>query len=44
MNLNNGDVQSKAIYTTDGIVNAIYSGECRHGGANVMLCERRTDK
>lgn len=35
MNLNNGDVQSKAIYTTDGIVNAIYSGECRHGGANV---------
>jgi len=35
MNLNNGDVQSKAIYTEDGIANAIYSGEKSYGGSSI---------
>lgn len=36
MNLNRHDVQSKAIYSTDGVVASLYAGECRHGGAKLM--------
>ena len=35
--LNNWDVQSKHVHTTDGIIGAIYAGECRYGGGEAYI-------
>ena len=40
MNLNKNDVQSKAIYSTDGVVSSLYAGECRHGGGECYIIRR----
>lgn len=39
MNLTPWDVQSKQIYTTDGIAPPLYSGECRYGGGEAYILE-----
>ena len=45
MNLTPWDVQSKQIYTTDGIAPPLYSGECRYGGgeAYILVKEEHED-
>ena len=35
--LNNWDVQSKHVYTVDGVMCALYSGECRYGGGEAYV-------
>ena len=37
MNLTPWDVQSKQIYTIDGIAPPLYSGECRYGGGEMYI-------
>ena len=37
MNLTSWDIQSKHIYTTDGVSPPIYSGECRYGGGEAYI-------
>ena len=40
MNLTPWDVQSKHIYTTDGVAPPLYSGECRYGGGEAYIFVR----
>ena len=46
MNLTPWDVQSKQIYTTDGVSPPIYSGESRYGGgeAYILVVEKQDGK
>lgn len=37
MNLTPWDVQSKQIYTTDGVAPSLYAGECRWGGGEMYI-------
>lgn len=37
MVLNPWDVQSKHIHTIDGVMSALYSGECRWGGSEAYV-------
>lgn len=37
MNLTPWDVQSKQIYTTDGIAPALWAGECRYRGGEINI-------
>lgn len=39
MNLTPWDVQSKQIYTTDGIAPPLWAGECRYGGGEVLILQ-----
>lgn len=39
INLNKGDVQSKAILSPDGIAPALYAGECRGGGGECYVLD-----
>lgn len=40
MNLNKDDVQSKGIYTEDGIAPSLYSGECRYSGGECYVMKK----
>ena len=45
MNLNQGDFQSKSIYTTDGTIGAFYSGgSAREGGVVHIEKGEHTDE
>ena len=37
MNLTPWDVQSKHIYTIDGVAPSLYSGTCRYGGGEAYI-------
>lgn len=37
MILNQWDVQSKHIHTTDGVASPLYAGECRYGGGEMYV-------
>ena len=39
INLNNGDVQSKAVIDPSGIAPALYAGECRGGGGELYVMD-----
>jgi len=41
INLNRGDVESKAIFLPDGICGALYSGDCRWGGSECYVLVKR---
>jgi len=40
INLNRGDVQSKAIISPAGIAPSLYAGECRYGGGELYIIDR----
>ena len=44
MNLTPWDVQSKHIYTIDGVAPPLYSGECRYGGGEAYILVVRKNR
>ena len=38
--MNSWDIQSKHVFDVSGICEALYSGECRYGGANTTCVMR----